>query len=125
MNKATGVTFSNRLRGVVKLCVPYFMEAAYIRRRYGVDPTPKWYDKKRASSRMGLVLLQFLPYGLIGPRCVAAPPDPVVGKTAFSIMPIPFEILKDVRLDDALVEIVHEKVLAALYPREEMADGRR
>ena len=71
------IPLGKRLRGMVKLFFPYFIQAAYIRRRYGVDVTPKWYNRESFASRLRFAAIQLLPYGLIGPNSVIVPP-PIV-----------------------------------------------
>ena len=75
------------MRGVVKSFFPYFVEAAYIRHKYGVDPVPKWYKRERILSRMLFAAVQVLPYGLIGPSSVVVPPPPVSLPVQANLLP--------------------------------------
>lgn len=144
---------AKRLRGLVKLFFPYFMQAAYIRRKYGVDVTPKWYNRESFLSRIFFMSIQLLPYGLIGPRSVVVAPSPVspnvsrqvssdaadadVAKqdnkagasaakapVAFTISALQLEIFNDRSITDELIDDIHARVLEGLYPETETENIR-
>ena len=114
---------NKRFRGTVKLFFPYFIQAAYVRRIYGIDPAPAWYNRKSFASRLLYLLAQPLPYGAVAStnaRKTVALLSP--GRSSFSITRLHFEINEEASLTPELVADIHRRVLEGLYPRPDQDD---
>ena len=119
---------NKKFRGVVKMFAPYFVQASYARRMYGIDSTPSWHNRRNPLSCAAFALMQVFPYGLVANRSVlrAHAGGAGGGRAAnlsrtrnggFSVRRLSFEVNEEARLTPELIADVHRRVLEGLYPK--------
>ena len=118
---------NKKFRGVVKMFVPYFVQASYARRMYGIDSTPSWHNRRNPLSCIVFAVLQVFPYGLVANRSVlrahAGANDGHAASVSrsrgggVSVCRLAFEVNEEAQLTPELIVDVHRRVLEGLYPK--------
>ena len=113
-----------QLRNNLKIIAPYFIEAMYVRRVYGLDTTPKWASGFLPLSLIVFFIAQFLPFGLIANQTVLAQhakTQKVIKKPKpFAVSRKTFVLRNEETLTDKFISDIHAKVMDGLYPQPEV-----